>query len=247
MAPFEITFDAARHAYRIDGEPVPSVTQALSIIDKSGPLSWWGQGIGVKGVCQLRQQLGDEVPWDDPDGIVKLLTTHRLTTNHVKREAGTRGSSLHRALESYMLDRLVPSAGEYPEDDRGYIQALARALLDLRPEPLETEQIVGSKRHGYAGTFDLLARVDGAVTRVDLKTAKKVYPEMHLQLAAYEHAAVESGHQPSERQMVLRLDGGGEYETAETVATIDQFLAVLAAWEAVRDLRAAVKTRKVAA
>jgi PD-(D/E)XK nuclease superfamily len=243
---FQVTFDAGAHKYWIDGEPVPSVTQILSIVDKSGPLSWWGQGIGVKGVCELRR-LGEEIPWDDPEGIVKLLTVKRLTTNHVKSQAGTRGSSIHRALEQFLERGKVPNAADSPEPDRGYVRALARALVDLAPEAIETEQIVGSKQHGFAGTFDLLATVDGQITRWDSKTGKHVYPEAHLQLAAYEVAAVESGHPASERQIVVRLGADGEYEVAEVCATFDQFLAVLGAWRAMQTLRADVKGKRVAA
>lgn len=235
MTPFKITFEPDGHKYFIDGERVPSVTQVLGIVDKSGPLSWWGQGIGVEGVCELRKQLNGDVPWDDPEGIVKLLTSHRLTVNHVKRRAGTRGSSLHDALERYMTRGVVPNAIDYPTEDSGYVQALARALIELRPEVIEAEVVVGSQEFRFAGRFDLLASIKGIVTRVDLKTSKNVYPEQHFpQLEAYEHAAVESGYRSSGRRCVLRLGVDGDFEFVESTACFDDFLAIKRAYEAVR-------------
>jgi hypothetical protein len=230
---FQITFNAARHAYEIDGVSVPSVTQILGVIDKSGPMAWWGQGIGVKGVCELRRRLGDEMPWDDPDGIVKLLTPHKLTTNHVGREARTRGTSIHQALADYMQGKPL-DAGDFPEEDRFYVVAAARSLIELRPEPLEFEQVVGSLQYGYAGTFDLLADVDGVTTRIDYKTGKRLYPEVQLQLAAYEWAAVESGHPASERQLAVCLKPDGGFEAAECRASLDDFLMIKNAWHTVR-------------
>lgn len=242
MTPPVITFDAARHRYTLDGEPVPSVTQILGIIDKSGPLSWWGQSVGVQGVCTLRSQLGDEMPWDDPEGIVKLLTSHKITVNHVKHQAGTRGTSLHDALEAYVRLGTVPNVGDYPEEDRGFVMALARALLELQPAPIDIEVVVGSREHGFAGRFDLLAVIQGVITRLDLKTSKRVYPEsMFPQLEAYEFAAVECGMESSERRCVLRLGADGEFEFVESTATFEDFLAVKAAYDAVGRIKKAAK------
>ena len=41
---------------------------------------------------------------------------------------------------------------------------------------------------GYAGTFDLLAEIDGEVWLLDWKTGKGVYEEVGLQLAALHYA-----------------------------------------------------------
>src|SRR5581483_12274744 len=82
----DIVFDPVKHTYHVNGELTPSVTQILGVLSKPA-LTWWGQGIGVQGVCQLRKN-GEEIPWDDPDGIVSLLTHHKLTVNHVTKRRG---------------------------------------------------------------------------------------------------------------------------------------------------------------
>lgn len=68
------------------------------------------------------------------------------------------------------------------------------AWLDAHAiEPLTPEVRLVSRVHGYAGTADLIARVDGVPTLVDFKTSKGVFLEYPVQVAAYKHAAIEMG------------------------------------------------------
>jgi RecB family exonuclease len=237
-----IDFDPGKHTYTVDGLKFPSVTTILSVIDKPG-LSWWGMKMGVEGVCQLARA-DENLDWRDPEGIVKLLTHYKLTVNHTLKKAGTRGTSLHNALEAWMYDAKAPNAIEFPAEDRGYVQALARALLEFRPMVVNMEVPVASLTYGFAGRYDLLADIEGEIVRIDLKTGKKIYPEQVFpQLAAYEFAAVECGEHESDRQMVLRLDADGSFETADSTATFADFLAIKVAFDAVQKL----KKKRVAA
>jgi hypothetical protein len=235
-----IEFDEKKHKYTVDGEKLPSVTQILEVLHK--PLGWWGMTTGVEGVCQL-VRAGEDLDWRDPEGVVKLLTYHKLTVNHRLSQAATRGTSLHKALEGWMLDQKVPNAIEFPQQDRGYVQALAKALLALRPTIVTMERLVASPTYGYAGRYDLLCDTpDGDLLRLDLKTSKHIYPEQHFpQLAAYEYAAVEMGEEPSERQVVLRLGADGMFEMATSTASFADFLAIKVCFDAVKKLKAKVK------
>jgi hypothetical protein len=53
--------------------------------------------------------------------------------------------------------------------------------------------------------MDLLAEVNGKLTVLDWKTGKAIYPEAHLQNAAYRHALREMGHGDPVQGMVVRL------------------------------------------
>ena len=73
--------------------------------------------------------------------------------------------------------------------------------------------------NGYAGRFDLIARLSGIVTLVDFKTSKGIYPSYGWQIAAYKHAwnsALTVEPKPSdwvEDTAILRLDKeSGEFE-----------------------------------
>ena len=62
-------------------------------------------------------------------------------------------------------------------------------LSVARPEVLASECQVFNLTHGYAGTFDLLARfADGSIWLIDLKTGKGTYSEHLLQLLFYRNA-----------------------------------------------------------
>jgi len=60
-------------------------------------------------------------------------------------------------------------------------------------EPLTPEVRLVSLQHGYAGTADLIALVDGVPTLVDFKTSKGIFVEYPVQVAAYRQAALEMG------------------------------------------------------
>ena len=65
---FTVTFDPAKHAYQIDGKPVPSVTQILGVLDKPG-LPWWGMKVGVAGVCALIDNGHGVLDWEHPEAM----------------------------------------------------------------------------------------------------------------------------------------------------------------------------------
>jgi hypothetical protein len=51
-AGFEIAYHDPTHTYKIDGEPVPSVSTVLNALDKPA-LVWWGMKVGAAGVESL--------------------------------------------------------------------------------------------------------------------------------------------------------------------------------------------------
>lgn len=101
----------------------------------------------------------------------------------VERLAAGRQDALHAA------EKAVEGL---PEDQRDRLWADAEAFLDwhdrARPEWLMNEFHVGHHNHGYMGTCDAIARIEGEDVLLDLKTSKNVYSEYALQLAAYRYA-----------------------------------------------------------
>lgn len=122
------------------------------------------------------------------------------------QDAADVGTAVHKYAEAVMRTRMgqnvrVPSL---PQQEIVNGRAVAsrhqnavdsfHAWLDahvVRPASAETRLI--SRRHGYAGTTDLLGYVDDVFTVIDFKTSKGVFIEYPLQLAAYAEAAVEMG------------------------------------------------------
>lgn len=241
---------------------IPSVTSVLNVLDKSGALSWWSQGVGAEGVLELARRgilvYGDGHWTDsfnglvDKDDVVNFLKQEKLTINDAKGAASTRGLSVHDAFEVWSKDTSYrPQPSLYPEAEQGYIRGLVAFLDDLgEVEDVESEVMVGSIQHGFAGRFDVrltLPEPREMVTRIypvreakrelvpagrwldDVKTSKRVYPSHAAQLAAYELASVECGYEPTDFRAVIHLTEDGRYELVRTYATGDDFLSILAA------------------
>jgi hypothetical protein len=198
----------------LDGKrPLVSVSTVLNVLDKPGLLSW-----------------------------VREITLQGENYWEVRDASATRGTSVHSALEALATEGTIPKLADFPEEDRGYVQALAGWWLEAKPEVIASEVIVASLEHNFAGRFDLRCRIDGKVTLLDAKTSKRVYPTTHFaQLEAYEGASVESGYDPTDQRMVLRLGGDGVYETAVSCASYSDFLGIKAAFDAQKRVEAAHK------
>lgn len=236
------------------GEPerVVSVTQAIGIVDKSGPLQHYAATETLRGIATValdkRGRLPNPAVWgplagqetrsgriEVATGLLKeSLRSRKLMFYDRTQQAIDRGLALHDIFEAWAEQQRVPVASDYPEEYRGYIRSLAGWLAEHNPEFVASEVVVGSARHRYAGRMDsvVVMRVGGRRRRIDLKTSKAVYPRSHFpQLKAYEAADVEMGHEPTDEQGILRLDGAGapaQYVAAEGV-TLDDFLALLTA------------------
>lgn len=108
-----------------------------------------------------------------------------------KRDAAADlGTAIHGFLEAQILGQPTP---EYTDEQRPFIDAFARFLDDWQPEYEATELTVANDEHGYAGTLDFIARIPALGADLltgDYKTGKAVYPEVGLQLAAYQRATV---------------------------------------------------------
>jgi hypothetical protein len=146
------------------------------------------------------------------------------------------GSLVHAAVEAHATGRPRP---ELPAEAVPLLAGFDRFLADHAPRFLLAEQAVYSRRHGYAGTLDFIAEIPGgqAVTLVDVKTGKNVYPQTALQLAAYAHADFAGAPDGTEHPLpaiqataVLHLRPNG-YQLIPVLSgppVFDAFLAALA-------------------
>jgi hypothetical protein len=104
-------------------------------------------------------------------------------------------------------------------------------------KPIWVERSVHSKTHGYAGTADLLATVDGVETLLDWKSGRAIYGESHLQNVAYRNAVIEQGYGHPLRGIIVRLpkvETDPEFEVQEVpdkfFTLFDTFLHALELW-----------------
>lgn len=228
-----------------DWREVPSVTTVLEVLDKPA-LPWWGMGVGAEGTLKLVQlgllrwatvndtrvlvyQDGDIWRVAGKDEAIALLNKQKLTVNHVKDEAGDRGNAVHDALEVWAKDGRLPEVSIYPEEQQLYVLGLRNFLEAVQPEPIASEVMVGSLKHGFAGRYDIRWRIPRDCEVVyhvtpkkgphvatlkagkllsDLKTSKDFYETTHpRQLEAYEEASIECGYEPTDARGVLVVGG----------------------------------------
>ena len=87
------------------------------------------------------------------------------------------------------------------------------------------------KKHGYAGTLDIIGTVNGkGVWIIDVKTGKGIYPEAWLQLSAYKAALEEEGQEVDEIAVLL-LKENGKYVFEKGEPNLEAFLACKTLWE----------------
>jgi hypothetical protein len=174
---------------------VPSVTTALDVLHKPA-LTWWGQKIGLQGVMQLAEvgiikltpdsklavphiEKNDDGKWVVPDGAVweyatdenltGWLTKQKLTVNHIRDVAASRGTSVHDAFEAWAVTGKMPDPNETFEDGRPmyapeempYVEGFRKFVVDMGDawETTGSEVAVGSIEHGFAGRYDLRGKV----------------------------------------------------------------------------------------
>lgn len=248
---------------------VPSVTTILEVLDKSGALTWWGMRTGIEGVIELWKR-GIMPPATYPSSydlasLEKLIVEQKLSTNHVKSDAGERGTRVHTAFEQWADDqRITPQPAVWPVDEQGYVTGLAEFLRELtlgEPTNIEAEVMVGSVEHGFAGRYDLrllLQKPVEVTTRIypqkapkrevipagrymlDLKTSKGVYDTHFLQMEAYEAASIECGYEPTEHRAVIHVTADGRYELARNITKDGELYATIDDYVDVKRAHAAV-------
>lgn len=94
--------------------------------------------------------------------------------------ARDRGTSVHAGIEAMIRQTdYTPTPATFP-----YWYGWSKFLTSRRLEPLATEQMVINLARGYGGTIDLIAKLDGKIVQIDVKTGDPK-PAHALQLAAY--------------------------------------------------------------
>ena len=128
------------------------------------------------------------------------------------------GSAVHRAIDAHI--KQIPCE-DLTGQERGLYDAALAFLRERQPEMLRSEVTVYSRRHLYAGTADLLARIDGVPTMIDFKTGKAVYADYGIQLAssAFADFAADGDLEvpldelgPFRTGLIVRLGGDGRFE-----------------------------------
>lgn len=175
-----IKFSPGNHQYRLDGKPVKGVTTLISGGLPKPALVRWSANTVAEYVADHPEEI-DQLRGMGRNSMVNALKGVPWDS---RDKAAARGTEVHKLGESVVHGIEV----EVPGHIVGHVEGYARFLDAWNVEPILVEQQVANRQHWYAGTFDLVATIKGVIWMLDLKTAKGVYGENALQLAAYRNA-----------------------------------------------------------
>jgi len=222
----ELTMDG-RHQYwaSVDGveeKKVIGTTSVSGLLDKPQLIFW-----AVNLACGYLKNLLEN---DREITLEEIDNARRVHQQRVK-DAQDSGTAVHEWAEAYIKSQITGSAQpEIPTDDKILNGALAflRWVKQHDVKFISSERLVYSVAHGYGGTMDAEAVVDGKTRVIDFKTSGKkkpkkgkeeepcaicstigcggVYDEHRFQTAAYQAAAEEEGSKYDGDRLIVRFD-----------------------------------------
>lgn len=185
------------HFYWVDGIFMPAVT---SILDEAAPTPY-----------ALKQF---------------MLNNNAEYVEDVKNTAGDFGSKIHDAIEKLLNGVELNLKDDYRSTkEKRHLASFATWFQDTRPEIISAEQTVASVKYQYAGTLDLVCRIDDQIWIIDFKTSSGIYLSHELQITAYKQAFEETFGEQVEHTGVLRTGTRHKagYEFKEIERDIEDF------------------------
>jgi hypothetical protein len=198
-----------------DGKRVPGVTTILGVLNKPA-LVLWANKLGLDGI--------DSSKYTDESARIGTLA-HYLVQCHLTGE--TPDTSTYGAFE---IDKAENALLSYYEWEK------ARNI-----EPIENEMPLVSEQYKYGGTVDCYCKIDGDIWLLDFKTGKAIYPEMLIQLAAYQQLLIENGFEV-QKAKILRI-GRDETEGFEerTITDFEPYWQIFEHCLAIYELQKVIK------
>lgn len=223
----KIEFDRKKHRYYIDGEFYPSVTQILSLIDKSQPLMQWAVNVALDYIKQNKEELHSK-------SSGQILYAAKKRHKELKKEAGDLGSQIHKLIERYLKnwsyeEFLTERISKQFESFKNWVQENNFSLVN-------SEKFLFNKKYQVAGTTDIVAYLGNKLYLIDLKTSKGIYEEMILQLAIYRYMWENLYKTKIDGMGILRLDKETgdfefkEYNNEEYKKAVKMFLLLSKYW-----------------
>ena len=197
------------------GVQLPNVTSITNVLDKPA-LVGWAERMGIESLAKLVLDFDEENTDGTPfKGAVMagLMEDAKGATRRIKDDAADIGTETHGIIEN-ILTGGVPVA--VPSALKSVIDSFTNWFSQSGIESIElAETMVYSAKHKYAGTIDVVARMqDGSLAIIDWKTSNGLYKETALQLAAYGVAYTEQYPQLKDPQLLaVRL--GKDYPAFE--------------------------------
>jgi hypothetical protein len=156
----------------------------------------------------------------------------------IKSAAGEKGSKVHYAIQDLIEGRTVhidskfrnPRTGQDEEltlDEYECVMSFVEWHKDKKPEFVACETAVWGD--GFAGTVDLICKIDGQRYVVDFKTSQYIWPSHELQVSAYKAAGGFEDAKLAILQVGYRMNKK-RYKFTEVDDQYQEFLAAKVIW-----------------
>jgi hypothetical protein len=165
--------------YRRDGKYYPSVSSILNYFPKNKFFHEWLKDVGHN-------------------------------SEIIASKAAAEGTQVHNAVEEFLNGNEINWIDEH--GNAKYSLEVWKMILKFadfwnthKPELIATEYHLFSDNHKYAGTADLIVRINNQIWLLDVKTSNSLHTAYNLQLAAYAVAWNETHNNLIERTGILWL------------------------------------------
>jgi hypothetical protein len=208
--------------YEVGNTLYPAVTTILSVVARPNLVAW-ARRTALEAIRQLLETA------TCLEELRLALDEAAQEPERVRDEARERGTAVHQAIA------LALEGEPYPSEWEPWVRAALGFLEDHGLRLLASEQVLVSRRHGYAGTCDVASlQEDGGLVLLDWKTGG-VYSEHALQLGAYAIALEEmTGREVRGAYVVGLRQGSYEARRVDLPVAQQGFLAALTLWRALR-------------
>jgi CRISPR/Cas system-associated exonuclease Cas4 (RecB family) len=223
-----VDFQPVGHVYSIDGQTVPSVTQVISVREKSWVTPW-----------HLKRAREYMIKHFRPETKYTLVEIQNMVMEASKAAdaesnvAKVIGTDVHDLIKGYLeTGVMAPVQGTKAEASIDKFLAWEKQHNIVW---LASELRMGSRQHMVAGTIDFIALIDCKLTLGDFKTSARFSDDHYLQTAGYQMMLEEADSQNQYKiaqRMVVRLPKDGSPTETEIVPNKyafdrDGFLAAL--------------------
>jgi hypothetical protein len=198
-----VEFSAGSHRYKINGKTgTPSVTAITGILNKPA-LVYWSANL-ARDFLLAKMARGEAITDND---IIEASRQHTIK----KTAEATSGSLVHDWIERYIKGQKP----EIPDDERvvNGVNAFMEWVEQNKIKFVDSEKIVYSKKHGYVGIMDFTCTMGAEKHKIlhagDIKTSSGIYPEMAMQVSAYQMADEEESGRVYGDKVIVRCDKDG--------------------------------------
>jgi hypothetical protein len=185
------------HYYFVNNEWYPAVTK---ILEEASPMSF--------GLKQF------------------FINNTAESAKEISNTALDLGSKMHDAYERLLNGLELNLVEDYKTiKEKKHILSFYNWCEEVKPQVIETEMVVASESHRYAGTLDLACLINNEIWIIDFKTSAAIYFDYELQIAAYKKAFEEMGLGTVAHTAVLRTGTQHKigYEFKELKAPFEAF------------------------